>query len=172
MNKSTLATERPCFSARAALVAIGVWLQQRHLFTPIKEGVHIPQKTVQHAPWQKLLDAFIALLAGAHGLIEINKRVRSDPALQRAFGRGACAEQSVVQQTLDACTSENVTQMQQACNQIFRQRSRSFRHRYAERLQELDADVTGNPCGKKCEFATKGYFARQPNRRGRQLGRV
>lgn len=32
--------------------------------------------------------------------------------------------------------------------------------------------MSGAPCGKKCEFATKGYFARQPNRRGRQLGRV
>ena len=28
------------------------------------------------------------------------------------------------------------------------------------------------PCGKKAAFATKGYFAKQRNRRGRQLGRV
>ena len=52
------------------------------------------------------------MLAGAHGIVEINTRLRADPALQAAFGRTACAEQSVVQQTLDACTDENVTQMQ------------------------------------------------------------
>ena len=29
-----------------------------------------------------------------------------------------------------------------------------------------------SPCGEKAAFATKGYFAKQRNRRGRQLGRV
>ena len=32
--------------------------------------------------------------------------------------------------------------------------------------------MSGMPCGKKAAFATKGYFANQRNRRGRQLGRV
>src|SRR5207249_11455809 len=32
--------------------------------------------------------------------------------------------------------------------------------------------MTGMPCGKKAAFATKGSFAKQRNRRGRQLGRV
>jgi hypothetical protein len=34
--------------------------------------------------------------------------------------------------------------------------------------QVLDADMTGRPCGKKAKFASKGYFAKQRNRRGRQ----
>jgi hypothetical protein len=160
------------FSPRAALIALGIWLKQHKIWTPIEERVDIAQKTVQHTPVQKLLDAFIALLAGAHGLVEINKRVRSDPALQHAFGRDACAEQSVVQETLDACTQENVQQMQQAVDAIFRQHSQAARHDYQTHWQILDVDMTGNPCGRKCEFATKGYFAHQPNRRGRQLGRV
>ena len=65
------------------------------------------QKSIKHKPIEKLYDAFIAILAGAHGLSEINTRLRSDWALQRAFGRSSCAEQSVVQRTLDACTQEN-----------------------------------------------------------------
>jgi hypothetical protein len=32
--------------------------------------------------------------------------------------------------------------------------------------------MSGMPCGPKAAFATKGYFANQRNRRGRQLGRV
>jgi len=32
--------------------------------------------------------------------------------------------------------------------------------------------VSRGPCGPKAAFATKGYFAKQRNRRGRQLGRV
>ncbi len=32
--------------------------------------------------------------------------------------------------------------------------------------------MSGLPCGEKAAFATKGYFAKQRHRRGRQLGRV
>ena len=160
------------FSPRAALAALGLRLQGLHLFGPVRGHVHIAQKTVIHTPVQKLYDAFIALLAGAHGLVEINKRLRSDPGLHAAFGRQTCAEQSVVQETLDACTEANVTQMHHAMDVIYRRQSQGYRHDYTQRLQVLDVDMTGMPCGKKAAFATQGYFAKQRNRRGRQLGRV
>ncbi len=167
MKHSTLA-----HTSRAVLAAIGIKMQQLHLFEPVVRLVKIGQKSIRHTPAQKLYDAFISLLCGAHGLVEINTLLRSDPALGHAFGRSACAEQSVVQETLDACTKENVSQMRQAFNQILRKRGRSPRHRYEERPQLLDVDQTGLPAGAKCEFATKGYFAHQRHRRGRQLGRV
>jgi hypothetical protein len=118
------------------------------------------QKTVKHAPSDKLYDAFISLLAGAGGLVEINSRLRADPALQRAFGREACAEQSAIQRTLDACSTTTVKQMEQAMDAIYRQHSQGSRHDYRTKLQLLDADMSGMPCGKKAAFATKGY-ARQ-----------
>lgn len=113
-----------------------------------------------------------ARLSGAHGLVEINSRLRADPVLQRAFGRCRCAEQSVVQRTLDACTATTVKQMEQAMDMIYRQHSQGYRHDYRTSLQLLDVDMSGLPCGSKAAFATKGYFAKQRNRRGRQLGRV
>lgn len=160
------------YTPAASLAALGVKLSQSNLFGPIQRLVHIAQKTVKHSPLDKLSDSFIALLAGAHGMVEINTRLRADPALQVAFGRSACAEQSVVQQTLDACTDENVTQMQQALDQIYQEHSRGYRHAYPSLYQILDIDMSGLPCGPKAALATKGYFAKQRNRRGRQLGRV
>lgn len=142
------------------------------LFDPIRVHVRIAQKTVKYAPSDKLFDAFITMLAGAHGLVELNSRLRADAALQRAFGRTACAEQSVVQQTLDASTATNVTEMEQALDEIYRQHSRGYAHDYTASLQLLDVDMSGMPCGPKAACATKGYFANQRNRRGRQLGRV
>ena len=118
------------------------------------------------------MDAFITLLAGAQGLVEINKRLKADPGLQQAFGRTGCAEQSVVQDTLDACSAENVAQMHQAMEAIFRRHSQTYRHEYQLNWQVLDVDMTGRPCGKKARFASKGYFAKQRNRRGRQEGYV
>src|SRR5436305_2243375 len=161
------------FTGCASLAAVGVKLRQLDVFGPIRKTVHIAQKAIKHTPIEKVYDAFISLLAGAHGLVEINTRLRADPGLQAAFGRQQCAEQSVVQQTLDACTAENVKQMEQALDEIYRQHSRGYRHDYRADWQVLDVDLSGWPCGKKAAFATKGYFASsQRNRRGRQLGRV
>jgi hypothetical protein len=154
------------------LAALGIRRQGLNLFGPVRDQVHIGQKTITHPPVQKWSDAFIAILAGAHGLVEINNRLRSDPGLQAAFGRQACAEPSVVQETLDACTEANVAQMHEALDTLSRRQRRGYRHDYRQTLQLLDVDMTGMPCGKKAAFATKGYFAKQRNRRGRQLGRV
>ena len=172
MNHSPTNLERRHFSSHTSLAAIGMKLHQLDLFGPIKELVSIAQKTVKHTPIDKLYDGFIAILAGAQGMVEINTKLRSDPALQAAFGRSGCAEQSVVQETLDSCTGDSVLQMEQALDIIYRQHSHGYGHDYATDWQILDVDMTGMPCGPKAAFATKGYFAKQRNRRGRQLGRV
>jgi len=173
MCKPSTEQERCRVSVRASLVAIGVKLNQMGVFKPVAQNVHISQKVVKYTPPEKLLDCLITILAGARGLVEANKRVRTDRGLQAAFGRKGCAEQSVISETLDACTKENVSEMEQAMQEIYRQHSQGYRHDYAHSLpQVLDIDMTGMPCGKKAAFATKGYFAKQRNRRGRQLGRV
>lgn len=165
------ATKRQ-FTPRAVLAAIGVKLQALDLFGPVREGVQIEQKVVKDTPADKLYDAFIAILAGAQGLVQINTLLRADPALQAAIGRERCAEQSVVQDTLDACTPETVEQLEEALDVIYRRHSRGYRHDYRAHEQVLDVDMSGLPCGRKAELASKGYFAKQRNRRGRQLGRV
>jgi Transposase DDE domain group 1 len=174
MNESIIISEsvKAYFSSHASLAALGRKVEKLKVFEPITQKVKIAQKTVKYSPSEKLMDAFITLLAGAQGLVEVNKRLKADPGLQRAFGRTGCAEQSVVQDTLDACTPENVAQMHQAMAVIFRRNSQTYRHDYQLNWQVLDADMTGRPCGKKAKFASKGYFAKQRNRRGRQAGYV
>jgi hypothetical protein len=171
MEESTTDTTT-MFTPCATLAALGCHLRQLDLFAPIRQQVQIAQKSVRHTPLDKLYDAFITILAGAHGLVEVNTRLRSDLALQEAFGRSGCADQSTIQDTLNACTSENVAQLTQALTTIYRQHSLGYRHNYASRRQLLDVDMSGMPCGPKAALATKGYFAKARNRRGRQLGRV
>ncbi len=172
MDESTVSIHTRRFSSRASLAALGLKLRSLDLFGPVRETVKIGQKTVKHSPTQKLYDAFITLLTGAQGLVVINTRLRSDVVLQRAFGRTRCAEQSVVQETLDRCTAENVTQVEQAVATILRRHGQAPRHNFAQGWLLLDGDMTGLPCGPKAACATKGYFAKQRQRRGRQLGRV
>lgn len=172
MKNKQPATNTRLYSPRATLCAIGIKLRSLKFFDTIAEHVRVKQKTIKHTPMEKLTDAFIAILAGAHGLAEINTRVRTDAALQRAFGRTDCAEQSVVQETLDACTSENIRQMKRAFKALLQQHGRAYRHPYQSQLQLLDVDLTGLPCGRQAERASKGYFANHPHRYGRQMARV
>ncbi len=160
------------YSARSFLAGVGAKLTHLDLFGPITDQVNIPQKSVKDTPTEKLYDGFIGILCGAQGMVEVNKLVRSDPGLQQAFGRERCAEQSVIQETLDASTAETVEQMESAITEIYRRHAHGYRHDYSAEIQILDADMSGQPCGPKAAFATKGYFAKQRNRRGRQRGRV
>src|SRR5438552_1363549 len=171
MNESIITLIKQ-FTGCATLAAIGIQMKELKLFEPIEHTVQIAQKTIKDSPTDKLYDALISLLAGAHGLVEINTRLRADAASQRAFGRSRCAEQSVVQDTLNACTPENVEQMEHALDTIYRQHSQGYQHAYEADCHILDVDMSGLPCGPNAAFATKGYFAKQRNRRGRQWGRV
>jgi hypothetical protein len=62
--------------------------------------------------------------------------------------------------------------MRTAINRILHQHGCCYQHNYEEQWQLLDVDMTGMPAGRLGEGVTKGYFAGEKNRRGRQLGRV
>jgi hypothetical protein len=160
------------FSSRASLVALGLHMQQLGLWSVIRQHVTIKQKVLKHTPLDKVLDCFINILAGGIGVVEVNTRVRPDRAVQRAFGRKECADQSTISDTLNSCSAENVTQLRTALTLIFRRHAQAYRHDYQAEWQLLDVDVTGMPAGRHGEGVSKGYFAHQKNRRGRQLGRV
>jgi hypothetical protein len=81
MNEPTTPLTKQ-FSGSASLAALGIKLKELKLFEPIEQTVQIAQKTVKDRPSDKLYDAFISLLAGAYGLVEINTRLRAD-----AFGQ-------------------------------------------------------------------------------------
>lgn len=160
------------YTKQAGLVLIGKHFIAKGMWAVIEQEVQIKQKTRQHTPHEKMLDAFISMLAGGHGLVEINTRVRPDPMVQLAFGRQRCAEQSTISDTFDACTPTNVQQLRTALKKILRQHGRCYQHDYEHQWQLLDVDMTGLLAGRQGEGVTKGYFAHQRQGRGRQLGRV
>ena len=116
------------FTACASLAALGQQFQHLAIWSVVAAHVEIKQKTLKYRPLDKLLDCFVNILAGGHGLVEINTRVRADGALQRAFGRTTCAEQSTISDTLNACTPANVAQLRSALTCLIRQHSQTYRH--------------------------------------------
>jgi hypothetical protein len=75
MKKSHATSAARLYTPRATLCALGVKVRSLKLFDAIAERVRVRQKTIKHTPLEKLQDAFIAILAGAHGLVEVNTRV-------------------------------------------------------------------------------------------------
>jgi hypothetical protein len=126
-------------------------MRRWQIWETVGKHVRIKQKVIRHTPLDKLLDAFINILAGGRGLVETNKNVRADPGLQRAFGRERCAEQSTISDTINASTEENVEQMRQAVTEVYRTYGQGWRHPYQTYLQLLDVDMTGMPAGRKGE---------------------
>jgi hypothetical protein len=105
MNKFTTMT-----SARASLWALDEYLQRRCFFAPLQEQVKIAQKVVKYRPIEKLLDGLLGMLCGAKTIAHSNVTIKVDPAVQRAFGRKGCTDQSTIAHTLHACTAENIAQ--------------------------------------------------------------
>ena len=159
-------------SARASLAVVGLYMRQKQIWRVIEQEVQIEQKVIEHTASDKLKDALMNILSGGHGLVEVNRRVRPDEGLQRAFGRKACADQSTISDTLNSSTATNVQQMRQAAQAIYRAHSQGYAHCYEQGRQVLDVDITGMPAGRQGEGVSKGFFSGQRNRRGRQLGRV
>ena len=160
------------FSPRCSLAAVGLLMRQMGIWTVVERSVHVKQKVVRHTPSEKLLDAFINILAGGQGVCEVNTRVRADRALQQAFGRTRCADQSQISRTLNRCVEGNVAEMRQACKETYQTHGQGYRHNYEQQWQVLDVDTSGMPAGKQGEQVTKGYFSGKRGSRGRQLGRV
>lgn len=160
------------FTGQVSLAATGIYMRELKLWETVSQHVKIKQKVINHKPLEKVLDEFINMLAGGAGLVEINTRVRTDEAVQKAFGRSGCAEQSVVSQTFNVCSPETVEQMRQANQEIYRQYGAGYAHDYQHGWQILDVDITGIPGGVQGQGVTKGYFRDQKRRRGRQVGRV
>ena len=160
------------YSSHGSLIAIAVWVKQQAIWAGVEAKVTIPQKTVIYRPTDKLRAVFAAILAGAHGLVEVNTRLRADKGLCVAFDLPNWPDQSTLSETLSACTTETVTAMRMCLRTIYQQHGRAMRHRPEDGLLILDVDLTGLPCGVQAEEATKGYFSEEPGRRGRQLGRV
>lgn len=160
------------YSPRASLAIVGMNIRQMGIWEMIGQQVKIQQKTVVHTPLEKLQDAFINIMAGGKGIVEVNQRVKPDASLSAAFGRQRCADQSGISRTLNACQAENVEQMHQGLEVIYQRYGAGYRHDYGRSWQLLDIDMSGMPAGRQGDEVEKGYFAKQKNKRGRQLGRV
>jgi hypothetical protein len=68
MNDSNTNEPTSHYSPRAGLVALGLKIVQLEVLSPLIKHFKLNQKTVKFSPFQKLLTALVAILAGAVAL--------------------------------------------------------------------------------------------------------
>jgi hypothetical protein len=159
----------------APLCALGEVLTEKAFFEEIHQTVEIRQKTLAYRPTDKLVFVTLGIIAGAETISAINTALRPHRPLLLAFGYQKCADQSVIQQTLNAATSQTVSQLQQAVDGIW-----EHHHLTPSPVSPLtestaitiDIDLSALPVSKRAEGATKGYVPKRKNVYTRQLGRV
>src|SRR5919108_2296014 len=167
MHKHTTMT-----TGRASLCALGEYLRRHCFFAPVREQVQIRQKTVRYRPIDKLLDALGGILCGAKTIAQNTVTIRTDRAVQRAFGRTGCAEQSTIARPLRACTAANVAQLEQVSWYYLKRYGQTPHHRFAERLLWVDVDLTPLPIGAKAEGSERTWMGRNRSKTGRKILRI
>ena len=141
-KECTLAKDSMMTTSRASLCAVGEYLRRHCFFAPLREQVQVPQNMVRYRPIETVLDGLLGSLCGAKTIAQSNVTIRLDPAVQRAFGRTGCAEQSTIARTLQASTAETVDQLSRVSWYSLKRYGQTPHHRFTERLLWVDVDVT------------------------------
>src|SRR3989442_372625 len=167
-----MAKEITMTTSRASLCALGEYLRRQCFFAPMREQVQIPQKMVRYRPVEKVLDGLLGILCGAKTISQSNLTIRVDPAVQRAFGRRGCAEQSTIARTLQASTGETVAQLGRVSWYYLKRYGQTPHHRFTERLLWIDVDVTPLPMGPEAKGSERTWMGRNRSKTGRKTLRV
>ncbi len=141
----------------APLVALFAYYRQRELLRTL-ETVEIAIKTRDFTPVSKLEQVLLSIMSGCQHLSEVNTRLVPERAFAHSWGLSRFADQSTLSRTLDELSQTNLSQLQDAVQQIWRQRSASTQHDWRGFLW-LDFDLSGLPCGPQAESSEKGYFS-------------
>jgi len=133
----------------AMLVLWGQFAQRIGLIKNL-EAIPLHQKTYTHQPQTKVLEFFVAILAGLPHLKDISRSAHpldQDQAVARAWGQPAWADYSGVSRTLHALTlgeAHQIVQLLDTLSQPFIDREVNQAYLNAGALT-LDFDLTGRP---------------------------
>src|ERR1044071_9818925 len=156
-------------TGRASLCALGEYLRRHCFFAPLWEQMQVPQKTVRYRPIEKVLDGLLGILCGAKTISQSNITIRVDPAVQRAFGRTGCAEQSAIARTLQASTAETVDQFSRVSWYYLKRSGQTPHYRFAERRLWVDVDITPLPIGAQADGSERTWMGRNRSKTGRKV---
>jgi hypothetical protein len=120
----------------------------------------------------KVLDAWVGILCGTKTIAQSNGTIRTAPAVQRAFGRTGCAEQSTSARTLRACPPANVAELARVSGDSLKRSGATPRHRFHEQRLGVDVEITPMPIGAKAQGSARTWMGRHRRNTGRKTLRL
>jgi hypothetical protein len=147
----------------APLCVLGSVIRERGQLNALRNFQAISTKKGDHRPGEKLMDAFLLILAGYPSLYLLNTTLRPDPVLAQAWGRTQLAEQSSISRTLDSCTEVALAELRHLSWQFWSQHTQLTHHDWRKPLI-LDLDLTPLPASAQAEASTRGYLGKKTKR--------
>lgn len=151
--------------AHVPLAALGYALQRVHALDPLRQ-VTLPIKTIDHSPFEKIIEAIVLILAGGRATSQIDVLLRPNLGLAHSWGQAQFAEQSTFADTWDAFTADNLRQLRCAFETITQQHGHAPAHDFRTGWLWLDNDLTGLPASRHAEGSARGYFAGKKTKSG------
>ena len=146
-------------STYASLCALAPVITDKKVFDTIHQKVIIQQKTVDYRPTDKLVFMVLGIMSGCDVVFDINRNLRIDRPLLKAFGYSKCADQSVIQGTLNVSTQENILQMESALKALWDENNLTVpileNAKLEGRIETIDMDLSGMPASKKAECSKR-----------------
>lgn len=150
----------------APLCVLGEATYKRQILHKLREFDLIKMKQHNHAPGEKLLDAFLLILSGYQSLNQINTTLRTEPKVAESWYRTAgIAEQSNISRTLDACDEKAVKGLKKISQAFWEKHSQVKGHDWRRSLV-VDLDLTPLPISAKAQGSKKGIFAKKTKQAG------
>jgi hypothetical protein len=141
----------------APLCVVGAALRERQELELLLNFDLIAMKTRDHTPGEKLLDAFLLLLAGYPSLYLLNQHLRPDVPLAQSWGRSQLAEQSSISRLLDRFDAAALDGLRAVSWEFWRTHSQLPHHDWRKQLI-IDLDLTPLRASPHAEASTKGYL--------------
>lgn len=157
MNLEFGLTDSQINTQYAPLAALSAHYQHENMLEPLLR-VPIAQKKRDFTPTDKLLQAWVSVLAGCKSQSEINVHLKHEIPLAHVWHWDRFADQSGIARTLDVLTLKQIEQLRTATTAIWRRYSQTQTHDWRGYLW-LDFDLSGLPCGKHAEESMRGYFS-------------
>lgn len=141
----------------APLGVLGYKYRQLGMLEPLSQ-VKPSMKTVRYDSQTKLEQLVVSLLSGCRYLSEVNRKLKPETRLSQVWQFPGFADQSQLSRYLDGLSEQNIVELRRAVGAIWQSHSQLLRHDWRRRLT-VDLDLSGLPCSKRSEGASKGYIS-------------
>ena len=147
----------------APLCVVGYVLREQGTLDSLLNLDVIWQKKRDHSPGEKLMDAFLLIMAGYPSLYLLNQHLRPDLVLAQAWGRHRLAEQSNISRVLDRFDEAALVELRAISWNFWSGHSRLPSHDWRKKLV-VDLDLTPLLASSHAQVSTKGYLGKKMSR--------